>query len=82
MTIRITRDGSIEFVYRDELRPLFGLGKASIRRASHVEPTQDGRWQADLMPIGGPKLVATRTRSESVRAEIAWIECSLLGQDG
>ena len=27
-----------------------------IRRASHVEPDEAGRWWADLSPVGGPRL--------------------------
>ena len=30
------------------------LGQLTIRRASHVEPDEWGRWTADLTPIAGP----------------------------
>lgn len=74
MTIRITRDGTIEFIYEDRLRPLLEQGEAKVERASHVEPTKDARWQADLSPIGGTLLESTETREASLRAEVNWIE--------
>ena len=72
-------DGAVEFVYSDDLRPLLEAGESTIRRASHVEPTPDGRWQADLTPVGGPVLPATETRQQSLRQETEWIETNILG---
>lgn len=73
MTIRIDPDGTVQFIYSDQLRPLLEMGEAKIRRASHVEPTPDGRWQADLNPIGGPLLPPTDSREASLRREAQWI---------
>jgi hypothetical protein len=50
------------------------LGSLTIRRASHVEPTDGGRWTADLSPIGGPTLGPFAQRSQALAAEIRWIE--------
>ena len=47
---------TVHLVYDDALRGLLALGPAAIRRASHVEPTPDGRWTADLGPMEGPVL--------------------------
>ncbi|HWB00373.1 MAG TPA: hypothetical protein VG713_17885 [Pirellulales bacterium] len=49
------------------------LGVPQITRASHVEPTADGRWTADLRPIGGPVLGPFSTRSKALRAEQRWL---------
>ena len=72
--IAIRPNGVIEFMYDDDLRPLFETGEPKIRRASHVEPTPDGLWQADLSPIGGPVLNATQRREDALRQEAQWIQ--------
>lgn len=74
MTVRIDPDGTIQFIYSDQLRPLLDLGQADIRRASHVEPTQDGRWQADMSPVGGPALKPVDFRARALQVEREWIE--------
>ena len=49
-----------------------------IRRASHVEPTADGQWTADLSPIdGGPLLGPFPMRAEALAAEAEWITARL-----
>lgn len=72
-SIRITPAGTIEFIYHDALRPLVAAGHAHIRRASHVEPTPDGRWTADLSPMHGPILGPYLTRAEALDAETDWL---------
>jgi hypothetical protein len=54
--------------------PLDALGRPTILRASHVEPDQQGRWQADLSPVGGPVLGPFLRRSEALEAERSWLE--------
>ena len=49
------------------------LGTVNIRRASHVEPTTEGRWTADLSPVGGPMLGPFALRSEALDAEQQWL---------
>lgn len=67
------KGGEIKTIYNERL-DLRGLGPINITRASHVEPTPDGRWVADMSPIGGPKLPACDKRSEALAAEMAWLE--------
>ena len=55
MQIFITPSGSVRCLYNESL-PLNTLGRCDIRRASHVEPDAEGRWIADLAPVGGPEL--------------------------
>ena len=55
ISLCVLPDGQIRTVY-DESLDLNRLGKPSIHRASHVEPDSNGRWQADLSPVGGPIL--------------------------
>ena len=52
---------------------LHALGRLAIRRGSHVEPTRDGRWTADLSPVDGPVLGPFAKRSEALAAEVTWL---------
>ena len=78
-SIFVRPDGTVDFLYEDGLRPLLELGSATITRASHVEPTPDGWWTADLSPRGGPVLGPFTLRQEALDAERAWLEVHLLG---
>jgi hypothetical protein len=78
-SIFVRPDGTVEFLYEDGLRPLLDLGQATITRASHVEPTPDGRWIADLSPRGGPVLGPFTFRQEALEAERAWLTVRLFG---
>lgn len=77
-SIFVRPDGAIEFLYEDGLRPLLELGPATITRASHVEPTPDGWWTADLAPRGGPVLGPFTLRQEALDAERAWLKVHLV----
>ena len=55
MELIVLPDGSVRGLY-DEALDLAALGQLTIRRASHVEPDEWGRWIADLAPIAGPRL--------------------------
>jgi hypothetical protein len=74
MLVSIRPDGTIAFVYEDALRGLLALGQATIRRASHVEPTPDGQWTADLGPMAGPVLGPFETRAAALEIERVWLE--------
>jgi hypothetical protein len=78
MTLVVDPRGVVRAVY-DEVIDLAALGHPMIRRASHVEPTPDGRWTADLPPVGGPVLGPFARRSEALQAERAWLEQHWLG---
>ena len=78
-SIFVRPDGTIEFLYEDGLRPLLELGRATITRASHVEPTPDGRWTADLSPRGGPVLGPFTLHQQALEAEREWLEADLRG---
>ena len=67
MFVWIRPDGAVRFVYDDALRGLLALGQPTIRRASHVEPTPDGQWTADLGPMEGPVLGPFETRGGRAR---------------
>jgi len=68
----VTAAGNVRAIYSERI-DLAQLGTVSIRRGSHVEPTGDGRWTADLSPCGGPVLGPFAVRSEAIQAEIAWL---------
>lgn len=76
--LAIRPDGEVAFVYEDALRAILDAGDFAIRRASHVEPTTDGRWQADLGPVGGPRLPPVASRAMALEQELRWIEAQIL----
>ena len=73
MFVWIRPDGTLHLVYGDAVRGLLALGRAAIRRASHVEPTPEGRWTADLGPMAGPVLGPFETRAAALEAEHTWL---------
>jgi hypothetical protein len=75
MTITIRPDGTARCLY-DETISLPELGQATIARASHVEPDDDGQWTADLSPVAGPKLGPFPSRSTALAAEAEWLEAN------
>jgi hypothetical protein len=78
MTLVVDPTGVVRGLYGEAL-DLSALGAVSIRRASHVEPDDAGRWFADLSPAGGPRLGPFSRRSEALAAEAAWLERHRLG---
>lgn len=78
MELIIEPSGQGRCVY-DELIDLAMLGPLSIRRASHIEPDDQGRWIADLGPAGGPQLGPYCSRSVALQAEVAWLKANWLG---
>ena len=72
MQLVIDRVGRIRCVY-GEVIDLASLGAVSIRRASHVEPDDDGQWWADLSPVDGPVLGPFPRRSLALEAEAEWL---------
>ena len=76
MQLIIKSSGRIQCIY-DESLDLSRLGRLRIQRASHVEPTEDGQWTADLSPVGGPCLGPFAARSEALAAEVRWLTLHL-----
>jgi hypothetical protein len=77
MELVISPSGEIRCVY-DEAIDLGVLGTVAIRRASHVEPDDQGRWWADLGPVQGPVLGPFVLRSEALDAERLWLQSQWL----
>jgi hypothetical protein len=77
MHLIVEPTGRIRAIYTEEL-DLVVLGHPEIRRASHVEARPDGRWSADLRPVGGPVLGPFDRRSQALEAELAWLEAHWL----
>jgi hypothetical protein len=73
MQIVVQPDGDIRCLYGEEL-DLHSLGQLAIARGSHVEPTADGRWTADLSPVNGPVLGPYLSRSTALQSEREWLE--------
>jgi hypothetical protein len=73
MNLVVHPSGKVQCLY-DEAVDLSALGKLHVTRASHVEPDTEGRWIADLSPVGGPKLGPFERRSQALRAEREWLE--------
>jgi hypothetical protein len=72
MELHIDPSGQIRCIYGEEI-DLTSLGSSHAQRASHVEPTGDGGWTADLSPVMGPILGPFSFRSEALQAEQAWL---------
>lgn len=72
MELVIAPDGQGRAIYAEEI-DLHALGRLAISRASHVEPTPDGRWSADLRPVSGPVLGPFELRTQALEAEQAWL---------
>ncbi len=73
MELIINQSGTVRCIY-DETIELFQLGIPEITRGSHVEPTMDGQWTADLSPVSGPLLGPFPNRSAALRAELDWLK--------
>jgi len=73
MQIVIDTRGMARCIYNEAI-PLTALGRIKIRRGSHVEPIESGRWVADLSPVSGPVLGPFVFRSQALAAERRWLE--------
>jgi hypothetical protein len=73
MQLVIEQGGVLRCIYSEAI-DLHTLGNPVIRRASHVEPTENGQWTADLSPVGGPVLTSFPNRSQALAAELRWLE--------
>ena len=80
MQLIISPQGNARAIYA-EVIDLGSLGTLAIHRASHVEPSADGSWSADLSPVGGPVLGPFVFRSEALAAEIEWLDAHLAELD-
>ena len=72
MELIIETSGQARCIYGEAI-DLSQLGKLTIRRGSHVEPDEQGRWLCDLSPIAGPTLGPFDSRSAALAAEVAWL---------
>ena len=73
MQMLVQTNGAVRCVYGEEL-DLPRLGPLTITRGSHVEPTADGQWTADMSPVTGPVLGPFPSRSDALTAERQWLE--------
>jgi len=78
--INVSRSGEMTFIYDDKLTGLMKHGPAKITRASHVDPTADNKWEANMVPSRGPVLGPFDTRAEALAAEVRWINENVLTQ--
>jgi hypothetical protein len=78
MVLVIDPRAAIHSLYGEQI-DMACLGAMTIRRASHVEPDDQGAWWADLAPVGGPKLGPHPCRSAALDAEQRWLETFLTG---
>lgn len=70
-------NGRITAIYSDELAGLIEQAKTcSIRRASNVEPTADGQWEARMVD-DGVVLGPFRLRGDALAAEVRYLEDQL-----
>jgi hypothetical protein len=79
MDLVVAPSGVVRLVYAEAF-DLRVLGRPVITRASHVEPTPDGLWTADLSPVNGPVLGPFGRRGEALAAEAAWLDAHWLSR--
>lgn len=72
MILHIDRTGAIRTIYGEDI-DLTLLGAPSVRRASSVEPDNEGKWWADLSPVDGPAQGPFHHRSQALEAERQWL---------
>ena len=77
MQLVIDPTGGVRCLYGEAI-DLAALGRMTIRRGSHVEPTDDGQWLCDLSPVSGPVLGPFGSRSQALAAEVAWLQAHWL----
>ena len=75
--VMVSRSGSLRMIFDDRLDAR-SVGAIKIQRGSHVEPTTDGRWTADLSPVDGPVLGPFDKRTEALKAEVGWLRANWL----
>jgi len=76
--LKINCEAEVSAIYGDDLAGLIEQAETvSITRASHVEPTTDGQWTADLSPVGGPVLGPFALRQTALDEEVAWLKLNL-----
>jgi hypothetical protein len=78
MDLVIDGRGQVRCLYSEAI-DLAALGTLIIKRASHVEPDEAGRWWVDLDPVKGPRLGPFAHRSQALAAEEAWLSHHILG---
>lgn len=80
--IRVSPSGEVRAIYDDSLAPLLQKGKASIARASYVEPDPEDptSWMVDLSASGGPVKKGFTTREEALKWEVDWLNENRLGE--
>ena len=81
MLIEIMPSGEVRMIYSDSMREILDEGQGSIRRASHVEPTIDNKWEADLSPSGhNITLGPFESREEALSAEVSFLNQHVIGK--
>lgn len=81
LKLKISKSGEITYIYNDLLAGLAQNNGASIRRVSHVEPTADGKWEAQMLDFN-VTLGPFRLRSEALEAEMQFLDEKLFGMKG
>lgn len=81
--IVVSPDGTAKAIYSDDSGVLALMEaidpRATIQRASHVEPTEDRQWTADMSPSGGPVLGPYPLRQQALAAELDWLRTNVIG---
>jgi len=79
-TINIDPDGTVLFIHSDEISSLMqSLEPYEMKttRASHVEPTKDGKgWTVDMAPVGGGLYGPFETRKFALHFEVEWLKAN------
>ena len=77
MKIKINNDGSISHLYNETLLNILNednIKSTVSKRASNVEPENDGTWSVDLTKSNGIKHYGFKNRSTAIKFEIDWLD--------
>lgn len=72
------KEGHIKHIYNEAI-DLSSIGDMQIKRASVVDPENNGMWSVDLSLSGGKKIEGFVKRSDALKYEIDYIEQNILG---
>lgn len=72
------KDGCIKHIYNEDI-DLSSIGEQQVKRASVVDPEDNGKWFADLSLSGGQKVTGFDKRSDALKYEINYLEENILG---
>lgn len=80
IALHVLPDGRLRYIHDDTIAEACrALGDTVVKRASFVEPDDNGGWSVDLAPVNGPYVPGFESRYEALHFETCWLR-ERLGQ--